>query len=277
MSKKYLYSYLIILSLFVIAFFVWTKVSATSQNQLLVYFLNVGQGDAIFIETPGGFQILIDSGPNKSVLRELGSIMDFTDKSIDMIVLTHPDKDHIGGFPSVLERYEVDFIVRTEASSDSAVFEEVLEKIEGEGAQEIFAKAGMEFVFPEKISLEILFPFEGILSGDSNASSIVSRLVYGNTEFMLTGDAPKGVEEILINSNVDLESDVLKVGHHGSKTSTTIEFIEEVNPKYAIISAGEENSYGHPHKEVLDNLEGIEILETKDGRIRFVSDGFNLD
>ncbi len=247
---------------------------------LCVAFLDVGQGDAIFVQSPGGMQLLVDAGRSEEVLRGLGKVMRFSDKDIDYVLATHPDADHIGGLGDVLDRFNVAHIIRTENENDTSLWEEVEKKIESEGAVVTMAQRGQRFDLGQGVYLDILFPDVDVREYESNMSSIVARLVYGQHSFMLTGDAPKAIEEYLVLIEGEyLESDVLKVGHHGSRTSTSELFLAEVSPTYALISAGKDNSYGHPHVEVTDALfnASIETFNTAEyGHVIFWSDGENL-
>lgn len=247
---------------------------------LCVAFLDVGQGDAIFMQSPSGRQLLIDTGRNQEVLRGLGEVMSFSDREIDYVLATHPDADHIGGLSDVLDRFKVAHVIRTANESDSSLWEEAEKKIEAEGAVVTIARRGQRFDLGDGVFLDILFPDVDVSEYESNTASIVARLVYGETSFMLTGDSPKSIEEYLVLVEGEyLESDVLKVGHHGSRTSTSELFLVEVSPSYAVISAGKDNSYGHPHLEVTDALfnAGIETFNTADqGHIIFWSDGEDL-
>ncbi len=244
---------------------------------LCVAFLDVGQGDAIFIQSPDGHQLLIDGGRDNAVSRRLGELMSFTDRTIDYVLLTHPDSDHIAGLIPVLERYQVDNIIRTQNESDTDVWESMEETMGHEEAKVYFAKRGQIYDLGGGVLLEILFPNIDPTNLESNTASIVARLVYGDTAFMLTGDSPQAIEEYLITLDANsLKSNVLKAGHHGSRTSSAPEFVEVVAPSYVVVSAGADNSYGHPHKEVLDtfNKAGVEVLSTaEEGNVIFVSDG----
>lgn len=244
---------------------------------LCVVFLDVGQGDATFIQSPSGTQMLIDGGRDNSVLRELGAVMGFFDKDIDFVLATHPDADHVGGLTDVLERYAVKNIIRTENESDTPVWKRVEELIEAEGAAVHFARRGQKYDLGDGAILEILFPDIDPSELESNTASIVAKLTYGANFFMLTGDSPKAIEEYLVLIEGEyLKSDVLKVGHHGSRTSTAELFLDEVRPTYAVISAGKDNQYGHPHVEVTDMLfnAGIKAYSTAEaGRVTFWSDG----
>jgi len=247
---------------------------------LCVVFLDVGQGDAIFIQSPSGKQLLIDSGRDSSVLRQLGEVMSFSDRDLDYVLATHPDADHIGGLTSVLDRLSVSEVIRTENESDTGVWEVAERKVGGEGAVVHFARRGQRYDLGNNVYLEILFPDIDVGELESNTASIVARLVYGDIAFMLTGDSPKSIEEYLVLVEGEhLQSDVLKAGHHGSRTSTSELFLAEVDPDYAVISAGRDNSYGHPHLEVTDLLFnfGVETLSTAEvGNVVFWSDGVSV-
>mgnify|MGYP001573840760 CR=1 FL=1 len=246
-------------------------------NHLCVVFLDVGQGDAIFIQSPSGVQMLVDGGRDNSVLRELGAVMGFFDKDIDYVLATHPDADHVGGLTDVLERYQVSDVIRTENESDTPVWERAEELIKEEGAEVHFARRGQPYDLGGGVVLQILFPDIDPSELESNTASIVAKLTYGENSFMLTGDSPKAIEEYLVLIEGEyLESDVLKVGHHGSRTSTAELFLDHVSPTYAVISTGKDNQYGHPHVEVTDMLfnAGVKTYSTaEDGRVTFWSDG----
>lgn len=247
---------------------------------LCVVFLDVGQGDAIFIQSPTGVQMLIDSGRDNGVLRQLGEVMSFSDREIDYVLATHPDADHIGGLGAVLERFSVLEFIRTENESETGVWEVAVRKLEQEEAVVHYARRGQRYDLGAGVFLEILFPDIDASQLESNTASIVAKLVYGDTAFMLTGDSPKSIEEYLVLiEGENLNSDVLKVGHHGSRTSTSELFLAEVDPDYAVISAGSDNSYGHPHLEVTDALFnfGVQPLNTaENGKVVFWSDGTDI-
>jgi len=255
-------------------------VFASDVDVLTVAFLDVGQGDAIFIETPDGVQILIDGGPDSGVVRELSKMMPFFDRTLDVVIATHSDKDHIGGLVDVLSRYEVKTIVRTENINDTDVAKRFDEVQALEGAEVFIARAGQQLQLGASTTLLVLSPEGNPAQWESNTASIVAQLEYGEHTFMLTADAPASIEEYIAkNYGSIIESDVLKLGHHGSRTSTSDIFLDTVLPKFAVVSAGEDNSYGHPHQEVVSALtmRGIKILETgKVGTIVFTSDGNKL-
>lgn len=247
------------------------------DRYLTVAFLDVGQGDAIYIETPDGVQVLIDGGPDSGVLRELASVMPLFDRTLDVIVATHSDKDHIGGLVDVLKRYAVKNIVRTENKNDTSVTEifAALELVETDGLH--IGMAGQQLLLGASTTLAILSPHGDPRAWESNTASLVTQLQYGEVAFMLTGDAPVGIEDYVAKSyGALIQSDVLKLGHHGSKTSSGELFLKTIAPTYAVVSAGVGNRYGHPHAEVLERVEtqGALVVSTAEsGTIVFKSDG----
>ena len=263
--------------LFLGAVFVWYAVLAETKSGLKVAFLDVGQGDAIFVEETNGNQVLIDGGPNKAVLRELAKQMPFYDRTIDGIVITHPHLDHYGGIVDVLDNYKIGF--EMDSGNDnpgSKGFDIYARKLEEEKAKRIFAKKGMRVNLDEGLYLDILLPVINKKGMSTHDEMVVARLVYGNNSFLLTGDMEDNLESFLLSFGGSIKSDVLKVGHHGSKTSTSEKFLGLVNPGLAIISAGKNNKYGHPHQEVTERLAKFEIptLRTDEkGTIIIKSDG----
>jgi competence protein ComEC len=283
--KKQNIVFLILASLFFLNILAWIAVYEIWQLRFLeVIFFDVGQGDAIFIVSPQGHQILIDAGPESTILEKLAKEMPFWDRSLDIIVLTHPEKDHLGGLIEVLKKYQVDYIFWTGVIRDTFEWREWQKLIEFQkekGAKVFIAQAGQK-IMAGKIILNILYPLEnlqGQILKDSNDSSIVAKLIYGQNSFLFTGDIYKSGEKKLIESRADINSDLLKVAHHGSKTSSAEEFIEKVSPEIAVIQVGKDNRYGHPHQEVLETLTkyGITILRTdQSGDIKIFSDGKKL-
>lgn len=251
------------------------------EAELRVVFFDVGQGDSIFIESPTGVQVLIDTGAGSQILRALGREMGFFDRTIDLVVATHPDKDHIGGFPDVFLRYEVETVLLTENKNDTSAAHAFLKAVEDEGADVVHARTGMHFDLGAGATLDILFPNRDTTGWESNTSSIVARVAFGNTSVFLTGDAPAAIEEHLVavdmrDGSNDMKSDVLKVGHHGSRTSTSEQFLKWIDPKFAVISAEKDSRYGHPHREVTDRLDEHDIMSISTaevGHITFWSDG----
>lgn len=267
-----------------LAVFAYSTGSAASpQNGLLkVYFFDVGQGDAIFIEAPNGNQVLIDGGPDNKILSRLGEVMSFYDRDIDLMIATHPHADHIAGLIDVLKRYDLKNIIEAKESYDSPEFKAWEEAVKNENANNIEAIAGKVVDLSGGLTLTILHPFESVV-GDNPQNPhddvVVMMLKYGGLKIMLTGDMEQKIERRLILAGESLDSDILKVGHHGSKTSTVEEFLYEISPQIAIIQVGVKNRYGHPSPETLNRLEnfGIKYYRTDvDGDIKVVSDGENF-
>ncbi len=252
----------------------------TARKPLAVSFLNVGQGDAVFIETPAGKQVLIDGGPDRSVLRQLTEQMGPLDRTIDVVVATHPDKDHIAGLADVFDRYRVSVFLEPDVASDTSYAQALAHAVSVEkGLERVEARRGMRIHLEEAVYLDVLFPDRDVDTIETNTGSIVLRLVHGESEFLLTGDAPIAVEDWLVAlDGEELGSDVLKAGHHGSRTSTGDSWMRVVRPRYVVISAGKGNSYGHPHEEVVERIRahGAALLSTMDGSVTLISDGKGL-
>jgi competence protein ComEC len=248
-----------------------------SSPYFAIHFLDVGQGDAILVQTPDGYEVLIDGGKSSTVLQQLTAEQSWNDRSLDVVIATHPDTDHVGGLVDVLQRYQINMVVQTQAQSNSPAATAFSGLVATENAVERYAQAGQEIQVGASTTIEILSPASETVNWASNAASIVVRVVYGDTAFMLTGDAPAGVEDYLVGAyGTDLRSNVLKLGHHGSKTSTSELFLDTVQPQYAVVSAGLDNSYGHPDQSVMQRVFARDIQTAHtgtDGTITFYSDG----
>ncbi|MCF7835648.1 MAG: MBL fold metallo-hydrolase [Candidatus Marinimicrobia bacterium] len=274
------FKYLLLSALLVCVAFVWYVVFCENRDGLEVYFLDVGQGDAIFIQAENGNQILIDGGQNKAVLSQLSKVMPFYDRSIDVVIETHPDSDHIGGLVEVLKRYEVSLIIESGVNSDNSIYEEIEKIINQKNITKILARKGMRVNMDSGLYLDILFPVGDVLEWETNDASVITKLVYGKNSFLFMGDSPQKIEKYLVSVLKEkLDVDVLKVGHHGSKTSSAEIFIGYTSPEYAVISVEKSNSYGHPNQEVLDVLNnfGVKILRTDElGLVKIHSDGNDI-
>lgn len=234
---------------------------------LTVAFLDVGQGDAIWIQAPNGKELLVDTGPGQAVVTELAKLKNFFDRTIDMVLLTHTDSDHIGGVPEVFKRYHVPLVVTSEVSSPTLIHKTSQEFIQQEKSNRLIARMGERIVLDSRsgVVVDVLFPDYSTENWETNEASIIVKVTYGDISFLLTGDAPTEVEDYLINSYGDqLRSTVLKLGHHGSKTSTSARFLETVQPEITIVSAGLGNRYGHPSPEVVERITETDkvLLET---------------
>ena len=260
---------------------VWVAVyAATPSGELTFAVLDIGQGDALFIESPTGVQVLIDGGPDSSVLRALPKVMGVFDRTLDAVIATHPDADHIAGLVDVLRRYEVGAFIEPGIPKPTATAKALLQEVAQEKIPRYTARRGMTLDLGGGAKLFILFPdhdVSGLASNNVNEGGVVARLVYGNASALLTADVPKFVEyQVATLEGANLESDVLKLGHHGSRTSTSDILLEMAKPSLAVISLGKNNKFGHPHQEVLDALErfGIPILRTdEEGTLIFRSIG----
>lgn len=274
----------IVLSLFAVIAGVLWWLPYTNTNSgcdcLVVSFLDVGQGDAIYIRTPDNFEVLVDGGRDATVLRELAKHQSFFDRQINLVVATHPDADHVGGLIDVLRRYEIDTILLTEAQNDTPVAEAFEKAVTAENAKLILADAGQRFALGASTTLTIFSPRGDESDWETNNSSVVMKITYGETDVLLTGDAYIGIENYLVGAyGADLKSEILKLGHHGSRTSTSELFLDTVNPTYAIVSAGLDNRYNHPHQEVIERVfeRDITTFHTgADGTLTFISDGKNI-
>lgn len=247
-------------------------VSVARPAVLEVHFLDVGQGDAIFIETPGGRQILVDGGrAGSGAAGHVAQLLPFFDRSLDIVVATHLDADHIGGLTEVFTQYEVGMVlVSQERTEETAAFWDTLE---AEGAQIVSVLAPMRVAVEEEVVLDILSPPAALGQASDNDHSIVAKLVYRDDSFLLTGDMEKRSEYALLISGADVSADVLKVAHHGSSTSTTPAFLAAVAPRVAVIQVGK-NSYGHPHADILARLADITVLRNDEyGTISLTSTG----
>lgn len=263
---------------------IWYAVFYFEQRQnLLVTFFDVGQGDAALIENAGN-QILIDGGPGDRILSKLGREMPFWDRSIDLLILTHPHADHLDGLLEVLKRYDIGMVLESGAEHSIPEYQEWHELLQKKNVKVVIARAGQKINAGKEVTIDILAPF-GDFSGKSlknpHEANIVSRLTHGETSILLMGDAERSLEyRLFLEVPQFLDADILKVGHHGSKTSSSGEFLKAVSPEITIIQVGRKNRYGHPTQEVLDRLAavGAKILRNDlEGDIRIESDGLTYN
>ena len=253
-------------------------VTPVSGDEVQFHFIDVGQGDAALIRTPEG-DILIDAGDNYAE-EDLKAYLDrYGVDDLAYVIFTHPDADHIGGADVVLENYEVKRVIRTNREVDSKVYRTMVSLIEAEGAEDILADVGAEFMLGE-VKMTVLAPLDPNYKS-TNDSSVVVRVDYGETSVLFTGDAETSSEKDMVNrygQGADglLDCDILKAGHHGSSSSSSKKFLQAVTPDFAIISCGDGNKYGHPHREIVLRYEDMDIaiLRTdKKGSIVFTSHG----
>jgi competence protein ComEC len=273
-----------LVSLAAITLLVWSFALTIPDENVHVSFLDVGQGDAILIEK-GTQQILVDGGPNpQATILALSKKIPFWDRHIDMLVLTHPDTDHLGGFREILDRYRISYILSDNLTNDSPLYQNWLEIIFEKQILSLPACAGQKISIGKDISISVLNPKDTqptTSNIDINDRSVVLQIQAGKISFLLTGDLGTNGEKELMRGRVSLKSTILKVGHHGSASSTSNDFLKIVSPDIAVISAGQNNHYGHPNPQVYQSLQQQlgenNIFRTdRDGTIEFITNGTRL-
>lgn len=248
-------------------------VSTKVSGDLEVYFLDVGQADSILIRNED-YNMLIDAGNNEDGKGLVDYFKNLGIEKIDYVIATHPHEDHIGGMDDIINNFEINNYLMPDVLTTTKTFEDVLDALEAKGLSYETPNVDSKFNLKDAV-IDVVYV--GKDSSDLNDSSIVLKLTYGNNSFLFTGDATSNVEKKILDKNI--ESDVLKVAHHGSDYSSTLEFIKKVNPKYAVIEVGENNTYKHPSSTTLEKLNDInaKIFRTdKDGTIIFTSDGEDI-
>lgn len=247
-----------------------------AESSLRVSFIDVGQGDSEFIELPNGETLLIDAGTNETGADVVNYIESLGYSSIDYVVGTHPHEDHIGGLDDVIRTFDVESVYMPKVTADTKTFEDVLDAVDEKGLTINTAKAGVTLVDGDRLSVKMLAPVLDEYDNTNDYSAVI-KVVYGDTSFLFTGDAEEYAESLITG---DVSADVLKVGHHGSSTSTGEAFLQRVSPSYAVISCGFDNSYGHPHIETMEKLGslGIPVLRTDEmGTVVAESDGTEIN
>ena len=271
--------------LLITAILVWSVILTMPDDKLHVSFLDVGQGDAILIQTPNHQNILIDGGPDPQKINlELSKKLPFWDRTIDLMISTQPQADHITGLVEVLQRYKVKQVLEPGVPYNSSIYNEWLKLVEEEQIKHEIARAGQEIDLGRGIKMEVLNPplklFQGT-SHDVDNNGVVLRLSSGVVSFLFTADIRQEAEFELIGQRANLRGTVLKVAHHGSKTSTSPQFLAVVDPQIAVISVGLDNPFGHPSTEVVKRLGarlgGEKVYRTDtNGTIEFITDGERL-
>lgn len=272
--------YLILSALALVATSIWMQVfAATPSHQLTVAFLNIGQGDSIYIQSPTGVEVLIDGGPGSALLKELPKVMRVGDRSVDAIIATHPDADHISGFIDLLRRYAVGAYIAPGIPKNTLTATTLEEEVDDEHIPRHLARRGMWLTLGGGAFLEILYPdFDpsSLAPNKANEGGVVAKLIYASTTVLFTADVSSSVEaHLMALDGPQLASDILKVGHHGSRFSSSPSFIADVSPEVGVISVGK-NSYGHPTAQTLATLAryNVKTLRTdEEGTIVFVSNG----
>lgn len=253
------------------ALFFASELLPLNHSVLELVFLDVGQGDAILITSPLGKQILIDAGKDGDLGASLSRYMPRFDRSLDVVVMTHPDLDHIGGMFSVFAEYDIGRIIHSAAPLEKKEQQELFAMMDEQDIPHTIARVGTRIVLEDNLFLEILSAAPLVYT-DTNEYSLVIKLVYGNTSAILTGDASILNEYDMLQVYGDyLTTDILKAGHHGSRTSSSRSWLRQLAASYTILSFGCDNGYGHPHEEVLSRLTGRVLDTCRQGDIRFIS------
>lgn len=249
--------------------FIWYSIIVGKGDATEMYFLNVGQGDSQLIELPGGVQFLIDGGPDRSVIFELAEVLPATDRYIDVVFVTHPQLDHFGGLVDVLERYRVGAVIATGRDSEDEAWRDFVEVIKRKKVPIVLVGAGDVIRYKDSL-VSVLAPNDELLSSpEVNESSLVLKLQSGSVKALFTGDIGFEAENYIANA-YDVDVDVLKVGHHGSKFSSGLEFLEEVTPVISVIQVGK-NRFGHPTEAAIQRLIKVNssvYRNDRDGTVR---------
>lgn len=246
------------------------------KRAIQVSFLDVGQGDSIYIRTPDDYFILVDGGPSVSVLEQLADVVPRYNRTIDLVVLTHPHADHVNGLVEVIKRFEVEGVLMVGTPSRNAHYQEFFRLCDEWSIPIYFGQAGHDIKIGRYLYLDIVWPANSIVGKEIenlNNASLAIRVITPGGIVMLTGDAEIEEEKEMLESGFDLSADVLKAGHHGSKTASLDEFLEAVNPETVVIQCGKENSFGHPHKEALEKFleRAIKVRRNDlEGRVDFM-------
>jgi competence protein ComEC len=259
---------------------VWAAVLLHPGQRLEVIVLDIGQGDSLLIRTPAGHNLLIDGGPSGRLVTEaLGDELPFWDRKLDMVVLTHPDNDHLTGLIRVLERYDVGQVMTGRQETDSDAFQAWRKLLDEEEVPVHTVAAGAWIDLGEGARLEVLGPPPGRFEeeSESNNASLILKLTWRQASFLFTGDAEAAAESALLADDADPRAVVLKVAHHGSAYSTSSSLLNAVRPVVAAISVGEDNRFGHPSEATLERLKGTLVLRTDEqGEISFSTNGDRL-
>ncbi len=270
-QKQWVLSHLVLLSALTLVMFQFLRMADAG---LTLSFLDVGQGDAILIQTDAGRNILIDAGPDSAVVDQLGKTMGFFDKTIDLFIMTHPDKDHYAGILDVFGKYDVKRVMMTGVISDGVLYRMFLEELKTRAIPVTITTSDQDLWLGGSTYLDVLYPLPGQnwvgkTVKNKNDTSIVVRLMRsGESLAVLTGDTEFIEEKEILRSGQDVAGKILKLGHHGSKTSTSDEWLKAVAPTTAVVSAGRDNQYGHPHPETMERVKALAIRSTqKEGTV----------
>jgi len=284
LGKKYLF--ISLLAILIFSLTVGCNLSSNNSNKnsqiesdkMLVHYIDVGQGDSILIQV-NNKNLLIDAGPKSDKKKLLNYLSSLHLDKLDYVIATHPHEDHIGNMDDVINDYNVLAFYAPKVQSTTKTFEEMVEALKSKGLKINVIKKGTNSIdLGENTKVTIFSPMKDSYENLNNYSPVI-KIEYGNTSFLFTGDAEKDVEKEILATNEDISADVLKVGHHGSSTSTSMDFINKVNPSIGVISVGQDNTYNHPNEDTIKRLtqNKVKIYRTdKDGTVIIASDGSNI-
>lgn len=248
--------------------------SNLNKNQLKISYIDVGQGDSILVQV-NNKNLLIDAGPSENTDKLVSFLTKQKIQRLDYVIATHPHEDHIGGMPAVIKKYHIVNFYAPKVITNTTFFENMILALKNKNIKIYQAKPEMTLDLGKDVDCNIIAPNSSNYE-DLNNYSVVVKLSYKNCKFLFMGDAQSLSEEEMLDNNIDVSCDVLKIGHHGSKTSSSEQFLDRAKPRIAIISCGKNNDYGHPHKKTLKELKkrNIQIYRTDlDGNIILLSDG----
>lgn len=280
-AKYIVFGLIMVLSLFLFGCveeidLIFENDGAKGNGKLQVHFIDVGQGDSILVQYENNY-MLIDGGPNASADKVLSYLKKAEVEKIDYLIATHPHEDHIGGIDVVIDNFDIGKMYMPKATANTKTFKDVVASMKNKNLKATAPTPGETFKLGDAEVL-ILAPNSSTYENTNNYS-IALKVTYGDNSFLFTGDAETLSEKEIIKKGFDIKADVIKLGHHGSKTSSSAAFLKEVNPEYGVITLGKGNDYGHPHKEVMDRVEkmGIKIYRVDEaGDIIATSDGKNI-
>jgi competence protein ComEC len=238
------------------------EIDKLPDGRLHAHILDVGQGDSILLVSPSGKQIIVDGGPNLSALEGIGRHVSFFDRTIELLVLTHPDLDHIAAFPVMLQRYEIGAILLTGIITAQPQYQRFFVEAANQHIPIITADPRKDVDIGDGLVLDIVWPLQGTFGTQpkkTNDTSVVMRAIFGSGSILLTGDIEEPAENAILKTGANLHSTILKLAHHGSRTSTSTGFLLAAKPDLVVISLGKDNPYGHPHPSVIDRLNAMNI------------------
>jgi len=250
-------------------------IGSLTYNKFQLSFLDVGQGDSIFVRTPDDYIILIDGGPGANILEALAEVLPLYTRTLDLVVLTHPHADHVNGLVEIVKRYNIKKALLVGTDYENAYYNKMLEVLNEKKIPVIFADSSRDLKVGKYVYLDIIWPTKKSSKNNENVNnaSLAMRIVFKDKIIFLGGDAEKEEEKEILESGFEINSDILKAGHHGSRTASAKEFLNSVTPQIVVIQSGKDNKFGHPHAETLQTLfdKGIQIRRNDlEGRIDFI-------